>query len=62
MAALVVGLVLIPWQASRIIKEWTSRDKVNVVCPNCGLAYHDQDAVHCKACGHVIYQEYDSRE
>jgi len=62
MTALVVGLVLIPWQASRIIREWAARDKVNVTCPDCGLAYHDPDASHCKACGHVIYQEYDSRE
>ena len=61
MAALVVGLILVPWQASRIVREWTSRGKVNVTCPNCGLAYHDRDASHCKACGHVIYQEYDSR-
>jgi voltage-gated potassium channel len=61
MAALVVGLVLIPWQASRIIREWTYRDKVNVTCPACGLEFHDPDASHCKACGHVIYQEYDAR-
>ena len=43
-AALLVGLVLIPWQARGIVR-----------------AYHDADASHCKACGHVIYQEYDSR-
>lgn len=60
-AALLVGLVLIPWQARGIVREWTARDKVNVTCPNCGLSYHDPDASHCKACGHVIYQEYDSR-
>ena len=58
---LIVGIVLVPWQASRIVREWTSRDEINVTCPNCGLAYHDADASHCKACGHVIYQEYDSR-
>lgn len=60
--ALLVGLLLVPWQASRIIREWASREKVEVTCPSCGLAYHDPDASHCKACGHVIYQEYDSRE
>jgi voltage-gated potassium channel len=62
MAGLAVALVLVPWQAGRIIREWTAREQVNVTCPNCGLEYHDPDASHCKACGHVIYQEYDSRE
>jgi voltage-gated potassium channel len=23
-------------------------------CPQCGLQRHDIDAVHCKACGHVL--------
>ncbi|ELZ78033.1 Ion channel [Haloferax larsenii JCM 13917] len=61
-AAILAGIILIPWQASKIVKEWAHRDQVNVVCENCGLAYHDRDASHCKSCGHVIYQEYDSRE
>jgi voltage-gated potassium channel len=61
-ASILTAIVIIPRQASTIIKEWTSRDKVNVTCPDCGLEYHDPDASHCKACGHVIYQEYDSRE
>lgn len=61
-AAILAGIVLIPWQASKIVREWTHRDEQNVTCPECGLAYHDADASHCKACGHVIYQEHDSRE
>jgi voltage-gated potassium channel len=61
-AAILAGVVLIPWQASKIVKAWAHRDKVNVTCPDCGLEYHDRDASHCKSCGHVIYQEYDSRE
>jgi voltage-gated potassium channel len=61
-AAILAGIVLIPWQASKIVKEWTTGDKVAATCPDCGLAYHDQDASHCKDCGHVIYQEYDSRD
>lgn len=60
--SILAGIVLIPWQASRIIREWTSDDKVDVVCSECGLQYHDPDASHCKACGNVIYQELDSRE
>lgn len=61
-ASIVAGIIVIPWQAGKIVREWRSREKVNVTCPNCGLAYHDADASHCKACGHVVYQEYDSRQ
>ncbi len=53
------GIILIPWQASRVIKEWLHIGKRRIVCPKCGLSYHDKDASHCKACGHIIYQEYD---
>ena len=28
--------------------------KVNFPCPQCGLAKHEPDAVHCKACGHLL--------
>jgi voltage-gated potassium channel len=28
--------------------------KVRFPCPQCGLQRHDPDAVHCKACGHVL--------
>ncbi|WP_435346263.1 potassium channel family protein [Haloarchaeobius sp. HRN-SO-5] len=60
--AILGAIILIPWQASKIVREWTDRGKVNVTCPECGLSYHDADASHCKACGHVIYHEYDSRQ
>jgi voltage-gated potassium channel len=60
--AILAAIVIIPRQASKFIREWTSKEKVNVTCSQCGLEYHDPDASHCKACGHVIYQELDSRE
>lgn len=60
--SIMAGIILIPWQASRIVKTWNSQDKVEVKCPECGLKHHDRDASHCKACGHVINQEYDSRD
>ncbi|HEV7290864.1 MAG TPA: ion channel [Devosia sp.] len=28
--------------------------KVHFPCPECGLQKHDPDAVHCKACGHIL--------
>lgn len=60
--AILVAIILVPWQGSRIVREWANRDRVDVTCPNCGLSAHDRDASHCKACGEVIYQEYESRE
>jgi voltage-gated potassium channel len=54
------GIVLIPWQVGQVVKEWfVFSVKKKVVCPQCGLKYHDKDASHCKACGHVIFQEFD---
>jgi len=54
------GIILIPWQASRIVREWVQMStKEDTICGQCGLRYHDKDASHCKSCGHVIYQEYD---
>ena len=32
--------------------------KVRYRCPQCGLMYHDPDASHCKACGHVLNIPY----
>jgi voltage-gated potassium channel len=58
---ILAGIILIPWQASKIVREWARRDTVDVTCPNCGLTGHDRDASHCKACGHVIYQEFESQ-
>lgn len=58
-ATIIAGIILIPWQASRIVREWVRGEKIDVTCPNCGLSSHDPDASHCKACGHVIYQEYE---
>ncbi|RNJ25946.1 ion transporter [Halosegnis longus] len=60
-ASILAGVLVVPWQAGRIVREWTASDKEDVTCPQCGLSYHDPDASHCKACGHVIYQEFDSR-
>ena len=54
------GIILIPWQASRIVREWVQMSaKQDTICEQCGLRFHDKDASHCKSCGHVIYQEYD---
>lgn len=28
--------------------------KIHFPCPQCGLSKHEPDAVHCKACGHIL--------
>ncbi|MDY6954441.1 MAG: potassium channel family protein, partial [Thermodesulfobacteriota bacterium] len=54
------GIILIPWQVSRIVREWIHMAaKRESICPGCGLRFHDKDASHCKCCGHIIFQEYD---
>ena len=38
----------------RLAQAITRPAKVRFSCPSCGLARHDLDAVHCKACGVVL--------
>lgn len=55
---IISGIILIPWQAARIIKEWSRMStKKFTICKKCGLKYHDRDASHCKSCGRAIFQE-----
>jgi voltage-gated potassium channel len=47
---MIVGISLFVRLAQAIFKP----HKVFFPCPQCGLQKHDPDAVHCKACGHVL--------
>jgi voltage-gated potassium channel len=38
----------------RLAQAIFSPHKVTFPCPQCGLRRHDADAVHCKACGHLL--------
>ena len=49
---MVLGLTLF-LQLLRTIVE--PRDKVEQECEECGLRFHERDAVHCKHCGEVIH-------
>lgn len=60
--SILTAIVLVPWQAGRIVREWSAGETVAATCPQCGLSRHDRDASHCKSCGHVIYQEYEPQE
>lgn len=48
--AMIVGISLFVRLAQAIVRP----QKVNFPCPQCGLSRHDLDAVHCKACGHLL--------
>ncbi|MEC9368625.1 MAG: ion channel [Pseudomonadota bacterium] len=38
----------------RLVQTIFRPSRVKYRCPDCGLLYHDSDAVHCKHCGRVL--------
>jgi voltage-gated potassium channel len=38
----------------RLLRAVLRPHKVRFSCPSCGLMRHEQDAVHCKACGQLL--------
>jgi voltage-gated potassium channel len=49
-ATMVIGITLFLRLAQSLFRP----TKVFFPCPKCALQRHDPDAVHCKACGHVL--------
>lgn len=47
---MIMGITLFVRLAQSIFRPY----KVQFPCPQCGLQRHDPDAVHCKACGHIL--------
>ena len=47
---MIIGISLFVRLAQAIFRP----TKVHFPCPQCGLQKHDPDAVHCKACGHLL--------
>lgn len=47
---MIIGISLFVRLAQSIFRP----AKVSFPCPQCGLQKHEPDAVHCKACGHVL--------
>ncbi|MDD3763378.1 MAG: potassium channel family protein [Nevskiales bacterium] len=39
----------------RLIQAIFRPSKVDYECPDCGLARHDPDAIHCKHCGRLLH-------
>ena len=50
-AMMIVGITLFFRLAQAVFRPG---GKVLHPCPQCGLQRHEPDAVHCKACGHVL--------
>jgi voltage-gated potassium channel len=50
-AMMIVGITLFLRLAQTVFRP----AKVVAPCPQCGLRRHEADAVHCKACGHVVH-------
>lgn len=60
MVMILTGVMVIPWQLTNLARRIVlDTNKRGTICTACGLKYHDPDASHCKACGSLIYQEYD---
>jgi voltage-gated potassium channel len=49
-AVMIVGISLFVRLAQMVFRP----NKVTFPCPKCALQRHEPDAVHCKACGHVL--------
>lgn len=47
---MIIGISLFVRLAQAVVRPY----KVRFPCPQCGLQRHDTDAVHCKACGHLL--------
>ena len=55
---IISGIVFIPWQVRNLIAHFiASTNKISLVCEECGLEYHERDALHCKRCGKKISQK-----
>ncbi len=48
--AMIVGISLFVRLAQALFRPY----KVSFRCPRCALMRHEPDAVHCKACGHLL--------
>jgi voltage-gated potassium channel len=56
--SIISGILLIPWQASLVVKEWLKiGSKGKAICNGCGQSEHDIDALYCKRCGKLLNQE-----
>jgi voltage-gated potassium channel len=49
---ILTGIALIPSQIGSLLYNINQmREKIQIACPGCGLAYHQTDARYCRRCG-----------
>ncbi|MEX0270351.1 ion transporter [Leptolyngbyaceae cyanobacterium UHCC 1019] len=54
---ILTGIALIPWQLGDLIRRLVkTTNKVEIICPDCALAFHDADAQYCRSCGTKLAQ------
>ncbi len=52
---ILTGIAVIPWQLGDLARQFIkTANQKEIICQNCGLAYHDQDAQFCKRCGNSL--------
>jgi voltage-gated potassium channel len=52
---ILTGIALIPWQIGDLIRRLVkTTNKIEIICPGCGLAAHDADAQFCRVCGTLL--------
>lgn len=60
MLIIIAGVFSIPIYMSALLKTYIGqKNKKKIPCKVCGLQYHDENAVHCKMCGNIIFQEFN---
>ena len=50
---IITGISVIPWQLGQLVKQLiiTANHQLDKACDNCGLSYHENDAIFCRHCG-----------
>ncbi|ELS00144.1 ion transporter [Gloeocapsa sp. PCC 73106] len=57
------GIIVIPGQVSDLLKQiLKTTNKIDKLCSNCSLSFHDQDANYCKICGSILKKNSYSAE
>lgn len=55
LAMILTGITVIPWQLGNLLRTMLDeKNKKHRICQTCGLERHEQDARHCKHCGHKL--------
>ncbi|MBC7080228.1 MAG: ion transporter [Methanothrix sp.] len=54
---IISGIILIPIQVSRILREWISAPRKRHICNGCGQEWHEEDARYCRICGSPLGEE-----